>query len=139
VATRKGKPPQRTPAEQQAYQEGRARGFEEGRRAGIKFEQERRDDGGRLLRLPEVLRLAGISRATLWRLEREGLFPRRVQIAANIVGWSERAVLTWKADLPSAEEKDLSPEDQERRLRGEVAVFRIPSRSAARRHGYRPD
>jgi len=40
-----------------------------------------------LLRFPEVKALVGLSRTQIWRMEQQGLFPRRVQISNRIVGW----------------------------------------------------
>ncbi len=114
-----------------------SRGFAEGRRAGIKYERERLADRGGFLRLPEVLKLTGLSRATLWRLERRGLFPLRVQLAENAVGWPEAALRAWVADRPFQEDADwlasLSDEERERARRGELGLFRIYEPPAARR------
>lgn len=49
----------------------------------------------RFLRFPEVRHLTGLSRSTIWRYEREGRFPQRIQIGDNAVGWDERDILTW--------------------------------------------
>ena len=34
--------------------------------------------GGRVVRLPEVLEITGLSRTTIWRRERDGSFPRPI-------------------------------------------------------------
>ena len=47
----------------------------------------------RILRIHEVCRLTGISRTTIWRREQEGLFPPRVRISRNAVGWLDAEVL----------------------------------------------
>jgi len=46
------------------------------------------------------MKLATVSRATIWRQERDDRFPKRVQISDNAVGWYEREVLAWKASRP---------------------------------------
>jgi prophage regulatory protein len=51
----------------------------------------------RFIREPEVRRMTGLSRATRWRLERKGRFPRRRQISANAVGWLLSEVRDWCA------------------------------------------
>jgi prophage regulatory protein len=56
----------------------------------------------RVLRVPEVMKLAGLSRATIYRLERAGRFPKRMQISDNVVGWYEREVLAWRSSRPRA-------------------------------------
>ncbi|MEW5710177.1 MAG: AlpA family phage regulatory protein [Pseudomonadota bacterium] len=54
----------------------------------------------RILRVEDVMRLTGLSRTTLWRMERTGKFPARVQIGARGIGWHEQEVLDWLASLP---------------------------------------
>jgi prophage regulatory protein len=49
----------------------------------------------RLLRGEEVRHRVGLSRSSLWRLERLGGFPKRVRIGENSVGWFEHEVDAW--------------------------------------------
>ena len=49
----------------------------------------------RILRLPEVLRLTGLSPSTLRRLERSGGFPAHKVLSRAAVGWLEAEVLDW--------------------------------------------
>jgi prophage regulatory protein len=49
----------------------------------------------RLLRFPAVRERTGLSRSTVWRLERRGLFPRHRQISLNAVAWSEKEIVDW--------------------------------------------
>ena len=49
----------------------------------------------RVLRIAAVKDRVGLSRTSIWRLERKGLFPRRRQLSANAVGWSEEEVDDW--------------------------------------------
>jgi prophage regulatory protein len=51
----------------------------------------------RLLRLSEVKRLTGLSRATLYRLQAAGQFPRQVKLGARASAWVQGAVLAWIA------------------------------------------
>jgi predicted DNA-binding transcriptional regulator AlpA len=48
-----------------------------------------------ILRTAEVARLTGLSRTTLWRLERRGEFPSRVRLGQNSVGWREEEIEQW--------------------------------------------
>ncbi len=48
-----------------------------------------------ILRTPDVMKATGLSRTTLWRLERSGRFPERVRLGPNSVGWVESEVLAW--------------------------------------------
>jgi prophage regulatory protein len=49
----------------------------------------------RLLRFPAVRERTGLSRSTIWRLERNGDFPRHRRISANAVAWVEEEVVCW--------------------------------------------
>jgi prophage regulatory protein len=49
----------------------------------------------RLLRLAQVCELTGLSRMTIYRLERRGEFPSRRQISSNSVAWVDQDVLAW--------------------------------------------
>jgi len=49
----------------------------------------------RFIRRPEVARLTALSSSTLRRMEIAGTFPRRRQLGANSVAWSEQSVLAW--------------------------------------------
>jgi prophage regulatory protein len=48
-----------------------------------------------ILRFAKVQKRMGLSRSTIWRLEREELFVRRVQLSPNAVGWVEEEVDEW--------------------------------------------
>jgi prophage regulatory protein len=51
----------------------------------------------RLLRLPQVSDLTGLSRTSIYRLERSGAFPRRVRLGLRTVAWHESSVVAWIA------------------------------------------
>lgn len=50
------------------------------------------------VRLPQVLKETGLSRATLYRKVRDGTFPRQVRIATRCVGWRRNAIEQWLAN-----------------------------------------
>src|SRR5213593_855655 len=54
-------------------------------RRAVAEDEERRagHDGERVLRLPEVKKLTGLGRTTLWQLERDGLFPKRRRLTGR--------------------------------------------------------
>lgn len=54
----------------------------------------------RILRAREVVTRTGLSRQTIWRLERAGEFPARVEVMKNRVGWQEEEIDTWIAARP---------------------------------------
>lgn len=49
----------------------------------------------RLLRFPDVRVRTGLSRSTIWRLERQGQFPRHRRVSSNVVAWLESEVSEW--------------------------------------------
>lgn len=49
----------------------------------------------RFMRLPEVTTFTGLSRTTLWRMERAGQFPRRRLISPGSVAWVEAEIHEW--------------------------------------------
>ena len=49
----------------------------------------------RFLREPQVQDKTGLSRVTLWRLEKLGRFPARVQLTDGAVGWLESDIDDW--------------------------------------------
>lgn len=64
------------------------------------MKREREREGGeateqRIIRKPEVVRRTGYSAVQIWRFERDGLFPRRVQLGPQAVGWYEDEVSEW--------------------------------------------
>ena len=58
----------------------------------------------RLLRVREVLRIVGVSRATLYEMVRRGAFPAPVRISARAVGWKQSEVQRWLPSRPTATE-----------------------------------
>ena len=42
--------------------------------------------GGRVVRLPEVIEITGLSRTTIWRRERDGSLRQRIHLAESISG-----------------------------------------------------
>jgi prophage regulatory protein len=53
------------------------------------------DTSLKLLRFPAVRERTGLSRSTIWRLERRGAFPRHHRISANAVAWLEDDIADW--------------------------------------------
>jgi prophage regulatory protein len=54
----------------------------------------------RLIRLPEVLYLTGLSRSALYRLEKAGAFTGRVRLSARAAAWKLDAVQEWIESRP---------------------------------------
>ena len=49
----------------------------------------------KLLRFAAVRSRTGLSRSTIWRLERRGAFPRHRRISANAVAWVDEEINDW--------------------------------------------
>lgn len=49
----------------------------------------------RILRIQEVSHLVGLSRASLYRLMRLGLFPKSIKLGLSAVGWDSADLEKW--------------------------------------------
>ena len=49
----------------------------------------------RIIRAKEVVEMTGLSRTTIWRMERYKSFPARVSLGKNSVGWKLSDVQKW--------------------------------------------
>jgi prophage regulatory protein len=59
-------------------------------------------DLSQLLRLPEVQKLSGLSRSSIYRLEGEGAFPKRVRLSERATAWRSDELLAWLNARPRA-------------------------------------
>ena len=62
----------------------------------------------RYIRLPELQKKVPFSRATFWRLEKDGLFPKRIKIGKKSVAWLVSDIDDWisqKAKRPQNEDQ----------------------------------
>jgi prophage regulatory protein len=51
--------------------------------------------GPRFLRFRELVKRVGLSRSSVWRLERAGEFPQHRRLSPNAVGWWEPEIDAW--------------------------------------------
>lgn len=56
------------------------------------------DEPDGFLRVNAVLARTGLGRTTLYRMVREGSFPKQVQLTKRCTGWRESAVRDWVAN-----------------------------------------
>lgn len=49
----------------------------------------------RFLRVKEIQEITGLSKTTIWRLEKCGKFPKRHKISSSAVGWLESEIEKW--------------------------------------------
>lgn len=57
----------------------------------------------RMIRVGELLKLMGVSRATLSRMRAGGLFPKPQKISIRCIGWRSSEVDGWIAHRPAAQ------------------------------------
>jgi len=57
----------------------------------------------RIIRKPELARMLGCSIQTIWRMEKRGELPKRIQISRNIVGWRESEIKEFIESRPTAD------------------------------------
>lgn len=55
-----------------------------------------------LLDLKSVCGMIGVSKSTLYKMIREGVFPKACQVAPNTVRWRSDEVATWIMERPRA-------------------------------------
>ena len=51
----------------------------------------------RLIRRPEVERIVGLSRSSIYDMMASGKFPKQIRIGARAVGWRESQIQKWVA------------------------------------------
>jgi prophage regulatory protein len=49
----------------------------------------------RIVRMRELIRMTGLPRSHIYRLQAEGRFPRSVKLDIRSVGWLEQEVIDW--------------------------------------------
>ena len=54
----------------------------------------------RILNSNEVVKKIGWSKVTVWRMERAGLFPKRINLSDRRVGWAESEIEDWLDSRP---------------------------------------
>lgn len=53
------------------------------------------ENSNRLIRLKDVLRIIGLSRSQLYKMQQAGLFPHSIKLSKRAVAWREAEVLNW--------------------------------------------
>ncbi|MGH1406655.1 MAG: helix-turn-helix transcriptional regulator [Rhodomicrobiaceae bacterium] len=58
----------------------------------------------RILKLPEVKAMTGLSRSTIYAYKKSGIFPETIKLGPRSVGWLEQDIMDWiKEKSPSFE------------------------------------
>lgn len=58
--------------------------------------------GDSILRLPQVLARTGLSRSTLYALQKHNKFPKAVSLGGRAVGWLNSEISSWLAERAAA-------------------------------------
>ncbi len=64
----------------------------------------------RICRLPEVVKMTGLSRSAIYALIAEGRFPAQINLGPRTVGWAEREINEW-IEMRIAESRDAQTRD----------------------------
>jgi len=62
------------------------------------------DPSDRLLSMADVEEMVGFCKVTIYKMIREGRFPRQVHLGPNKVAWLQSEVLGWIGDRAKARE-----------------------------------
>jgi len=60
------------------------------------------------LRLPEVKKIVGFGKTTIYAKIANGTFPEPVQIGPRMVAWDENAIAEWQKKLTTGVKKSFS-------------------------------
>ncbi|MDE2980877.1 MAG: AlpA family phage regulatory protein [Gemmatimonadota bacterium] len=63
-----------------------------------------------ILRCSQVERIVGVSKTTIYRLMRQGRFPRPRRLSKNAVGWPRSEVEEWLENRPLAGGDERPPQ-----------------------------
>ena len=63
----------------------------------------------KILRLPEVKEITGLSRSTIYLRMSEGTFPKHISLGARAVGWLKSEVNTWMEERINESRGEVSP------------------------------
>jgi prophage regulatory protein len=53
-----------------------------------------------VLRVKRVVAITGLSRSSIYDMQKRGLFPKSIQLSVRAVAWREREVAAWLASRP---------------------------------------
>jgi prophage regulatory protein len=60
-------------------------------------------DAYRVVRIDDVVALTAMSRTSIYRMEAEGVFPRRIQLNERATAWRLREIVEWINSRPLAD------------------------------------
>ena len=59
-----------------------------------------------IYRFPEVMKLTGLSRSSIYLAVSQGKFPKPIKIGIRAIGWSEEALAEWQQKIQEAENEN---------------------------------
>jgi len=62
----------------------------------------------KILRLPEVKEISGLSRSSIYLGMKNGTFPKSIQLGPRMIGWSAKSIENWINDKIQERIKDQS-------------------------------
>ena len=69
----------------------------------VSFSELQLQGGEKLIRLPELLRTIGVSRATAYRYMGSGRLPKPIKLSSRFVAWKASAINEWLAHLQAGQ------------------------------------
>jgi len=58
-----------------------------------------------MYRLPEVMKMTGLSRSSIYLRISTNEFPKPVKLGRRAVGWPENAIIAWQAKMMEAQDE----------------------------------
>ncbi|MHA2937991.1 helix-turn-helix transcriptional regulator [Vibrio sp. RC27] len=71
----------------------------------------------RLIRFNEVMYLTSLSRPTIYRYMKDGIFPQRITLGGGTVVWKESDIHDWMAALVADRDRSVNQENNATKLR----------------------
>lgn len=104
----------------------------------------------RVLPWSQVKVISGLSRTTVWRLQKTGDFPASVQVSRNRVGWWQSEILEWRRSRiprrlpepkrpPASSASTVPPASVAATTEGRSRATASPTPAAGRRRRGRPE
>lgn len=53
-----------------------------------------------IIRMEQMIKMTGLSKSTIWRLEKSGNLPTRIQLSKRSVGWELEAIENFLKNCP---------------------------------------
>jgi prophage regulatory protein len=57
----------------------------------------------KILRLPDVEKIVGLSRSTIYSMIADGTFPKSVKLGKRAIGWPDHVIFDWIEKLSAGE------------------------------------